>query len=122
MTASHLCPSAPAACNNAASPRRSTSFKLRFAEACPQNCSCCAAQAEELQALDSLPPGLRLEAEFGSQFLFLCERPARLVVPQPIRGQHKVWALPGATARQFAPALKRAPQVRAACMHSSSAA
>ena len=78
----------------------------------PRRSPCSAAQAEELHGLEGLPPGLQLEAESGSQHLFLCERPARLVVPQPIRGQHKVWPLPAATARQFAPALKRVPPVR----------
>ena len=61
--------------------------------------------------MDALPPGLRLEAESPS--CFLCERPARLVVPQQLRGQHKIWALPGASAKQFAPALKRVPPVSA---------
>lgn len=66
-------------------------------------------QASELQSADGLPEGLARETE--SDFCFLCERPRRLVVPQQIKGQHKIWPLPAALAKQFAPALKPVPQV-----------
>ncbi|CAL8465510.1 g5046 [Coccomyxa elongata] len=65
--------------------------------------------AEELQRVDTLPEGLTRETE--SDFCFLCERPARLIVPQQVKGQHKIWPLPAATAKQFGPALKPVPQV-----------
>ena len=66
-------------------------------------------QAAELQAAEGLPEGLAQETE--SDFCFLCERPRRLIVPQQVKGQHKIWPLPAAAAKQFGPALKAVPQV-----------
>ena len=66
-------------------------------------------QAAELQAAEGLPGGLAQETE--SEFCFLCEHPRRLIVPQQVKGQHKIWPLPAASAKQFAPALKASPQV-----------
>ncbi|KAK9903225.1 hypothetical protein WJX75_000094 [Coccomyxa subellipsoidea] len=65
--------------------------------------------AAELQAAEGLPEGLAQETE--SDFCFLCERPRRLIVPQQVKGQHKIWPLPAAAAKQFGPALKAVPQV-----------
>ena len=56
-----------------------------------------------------MPKGLPLEVL--ANYCFLCERPRRLLVPQPIRGQRQIWRLPAATAAQFAPALRTPPQV-----------
>lgn len=66
-------------------------------------------QAVELRGLPGLLGGLKLESE--SECCFLCERPRRLVVPQQVKGQHKIWPLSAATAKQFGPALKPASQV-----------
>jgi hypothetical protein len=70
----------------------------------------CPRQAKELRAKEGVPEGLKQETE--SAFCFLCEQPRRLVVPQQIKGQHKIWPLPAAIAKQFAPALKVVPPVR----------
>ena len=67
------------------------------------------AQAEELQAAPGVPKGVHLEVL--ANYCFLCERPRRLLLPQPIRGQRQIWRLPAATAAQFAPALKTPPRV-----------
>ncbi len=48
-------------------------------------------QAEQVEGWGSLPGGLK--AEVGSPYCFLCEQPQRLVVPQQVRGQHKLWPL-----------------------------
>lgn len=70
-------------------------------------------QAEDLKDREGLPAGLREESE--SAHCFLCDRPQRLIVPQQIKGQHKIWPLPASVAKQFAPALKPVPPVRSQC-------
>ncbi|KAG2488322.1 hypothetical protein HYH03_013172 [Edaphochlamys debaryana] len=44
-----------------------------------------------------LPESLKMEA--GSPFCFLCQAPKRLVVPQQLPGQHKLWQLPRSVAK-----------------------
>jgi len=53
------------------------------------------------QDLDStsLPHGLSwkdipYDEENNSEFVFLCTKPLRLVIPMAISGQHKLWKLP----------------------------
>ncbi|KXZ52618.1 hypothetical protein GPECTOR_9g663 [Gonium pectorale] len=50
-----------------------------------------------LEEWPGLPASLRLEAT--SPFCFLCEKPRRLVVPQQLKGDHKLWQLPRAVAK-----------------------
>ena len=46
--------------------------------------------------------------ENGSAFIFVCERPRTLIVPIRISGQHKIWALPAATAASARASLRPA--------------
>ena len=48
-------------------------------------------QAEQVEAWEALPAGLK--SEVGSPHCFLCQAPQRLVVPQQMRGQHKLFDL-----------------------------
>jgi hypothetical protein len=56
---------------------------------CVQVVDCLA--AEQVEAWEALPPGLR--SEVGSPHCFLCQAPQRLVVPQRVRGWPKLWPL-----------------------------
>ncbi|GIL88707.1 hypothetical protein Vretimale_17285 [Volvox reticuliferus] len=48
-----------------------------------------------LERWPGLPESCRLEA--SSPFSFLCQNPKRLVVPQQLKGQQRIWQLPRAT-------------------------
>ena len=67
----------------------------------------CCAQAEEMESWPALPDTVK--QEIGSPYCFLCENPKRLVVPQQMRGNPKLWQLPSATAKSLSVALKSPP-------------
>ncbi|KAG2441712.1 hypothetical protein HXX76_003328 [Chlamydomonas incerta] len=54
-----------------------------------------------------LPHSCRMEA--ASPFCFLCENPKRLVVPQPLKGEHKLWQLPKAVLKVALQGLRDPP-------------
>ncbi|KAG2451844.1 hypothetical protein HYH02_003620 [Chlamydomonas schloesseri] len=54
-----------------------------------------------------LPDSCRMEAT--SPFCFLCENPKRLVVPQPLKGEHKLWQLPKAMLKVALQGLREPP-------------
>ncbi|GFR49797.1 hypothetical protein Agub_g11735 [Astrephomene gubernaculifera] len=54
-----------------------------------------------------LPESCRLEV--GAPFCFLCQNPKRLVVPQPLKGQHKLWQIPRATLKVALQGLRDPP-------------
>eukprot|EP00891_Asterochloris_glomerata_P002696 jgi/Astpho2/2696/Aster-x1092 len=63
--------------------------------------------AEEMDSWEGLPEALKQEVL--SPFCFLCQNPQRLVIPQQMPGQRKLWTLPRRVAEQFAPALRPPP-------------
>ncbi|KAL4426251.1 hypothetical protein ABPG77_009866 [Micractinium sp. CCAP 211/92] len=64
-------------------------------------------QAEQVEAWDALPAGLK--AEVGSPYCFLCQAAQRLVVPQQMRGWPKLFALEKKVHKAAQLGLKPAP-------------
>jgi len=55
-------------------------------------------QEEHQRRQNLLPPEHRTsEEENGSNFMFVCVNPRRLIMPFPVKGDHKIWKLPRKT-------------------------